>query len=462
MKVLLINIALRPDTPVLMPPLGLAYIATAIHNSGFDLEILDIDAHRYSDEVLETQLKEKSYDIVALGCIVTAYKYVKRIARIVKKYKNAIVIAGNSVASSISETLLTKTDVDIAVMGEGDITIVQLLNAIKENKDLKTVDGIAFMDNEKIFYTNPQEPIKDIDKLPFINWSLFDIDLYIEKSKLYTYEPFPIPYETIKLLPINTARGCLYNCSFCYNVFKNYKYRVRSAENICNEIEELKDKYDINYISLHDELSFYSAKHCEQFADTLIKNKLNIFWKAACRSDLLKMKDFHIVNKLKEAGCIGLGFSLESANKKILQAMNKKTNVDDFKEQVAVVRKGGLAVWTSIVVGYPQETEDTLYETFACCEEAEVYPSVGFLIPLPGTPIYEYAIQTGAIKNEEDYLMNAGDRQDFRINLTTMKTERIKEIVKTSLMKISDKLKLNLDESKLIKTGRYKHKTMKK
>jgi len=460
MKVLLINISLRPDTPVLMPPLGLAYIATAIHNSGFDLEILDIDAYRYSDEELETQLKEKSYDVAALGCIVTAYRYVKKIANIIKKNKDALIIAGNSVASSISETLLTKTDVDIAVMGEGDITIIQLLNAIKMNNDLKTVNGIAFIDKGNIVYTKLQKPIKDINELPFINWSLFDIDLYIDKSKLYTYEPFPIPYETIRLLPINTARGCLFNCSFCYNVFKNYKYRVRSPENICNEIEELKKIYDINYISLHDELSFYSAKHCEQFADTLIKRKLNIFWKAACRSDLLKMKDIHIVNKLKESGCVGLGFSLESANKKILEAMHKNTNVNDFKEQVAVVRKGGLAVWTSIVIGYPQETEETLNETFTCCEDTEVYPSVGYLIPLPGTSIYNYALQTGAIKDEEDYLMNAGDRQDFRINLTAMKTQHIKKIVKTSLIKISDKLKLGLDKSKLIKTGRYKHKKM--
>jgi radical SAM superfamily enzyme YgiQ (UPF0313 family) len=126
-----------------------------------------------------------------------------------------------------------------------------------------------------------------------------------------------------------------------------------------------------------------------------------------------------------------------------------------------VLRKAGLAVWTSLVIGYPQETEKTLQETFDCCYDADIYPSVGYLIPLPGTPVFEYARETNAIKDVEEYLLNSGDRQDFRINLTGMEQRTIEDIVKINLKRISNKLKLGLEDEKLIKTVHYKHNALK-
>lgn len=459
MKVLLINISLRPDSPTLLPPVGLAYIATAIHNAGFELEILDIDAHRYSDSQVEEIIKKRDYDVAAMGCIVTGYKEVKKLANMIKKHRDVPIIAGNSVASSIPELLLRNTKVDIAVVGEGDITDVEVLKAIENKDDLAKVKGIYYKQNGKIFRTPKREAIRDIDSIPFINWSLFDIDTYIEKSKVYMNEPYPVPYEELRSLPINTARGCAFKCTFCYHVFKEDKYRVRTPKSVCEEIRQLKEKYNINYVNLFDELTFYSKKQCEAFVDTFIEYDIGVYWKACCRADLFtEEEDYELALKLKKAGCVGLAYSLESANDQILKAMNKKINKEDFIKQTRVLRKAGLAVWTSLVIGYPQETEETLQQTFDCCFDADIYPSVGYLVPLPGTPIYNYAREVGAIKDEEEYLLNAGDRQEFRINLTKIKPERIEEIVKENLKRISNKLELNLDESKLIKTGRYKHK----
>lgn len=460
MKVLLINISLRPQSLTLLPPLGLAYIGTAIHNAGCELEILDIDAHRYSDNEVETMIREKDYDVAAMGCIVTAYKEVKKLCGMIKEYKNVPVIVGNSVASSIQELLLGKTQADIAVIGEGDITIVEVLKALDKKEDLASVKGIYYKKDGEIYKTPLREAIKDIDSIPFINWDLFDIDIYIEKSKVYMNEPYPVPYEELRSLPVNTARGCAFNCTFCYHVFKKDKYRVRSPRSVCEEMKLLKDKYGINYVNLFDELTFYSRKQCEEFADTLLEYDLGMFWKACCRGNLFKEEDIGLARKLKKAGCVGLGYSLESANKEILKAMNKKLDRNEFVEQTRVLRKAGLAVWTSLVVGYPQENEETLNETFDCCYDADIYPSVGYLVPLPGTPVYEYARETGAIKDEEEYLLNSGDRQDFRINLTKLDQQTIEEIVKRNLKRISDKLKLGLEEEKLIKTGNYKHKSL--
>jgi len=460
MKVLIINVCLRPyRTDFIYFPIGLAYVATAIEKAGFNFEILDLDAKRLSDDEFEEYIRTKNFDVVALGCIVTGYKYVKQIAEVIKKHKKDVpIIAGNSVATSIPEILLTKTRVDIGVMGEGDITIVELLRAIENKTPLDEVKGIVFKKEGQVVFTPERELIPNLDELPFINYELFDMKTYLAKFKYGVAEPYPMPFELLKYLPLNTARGCPYNCTFCYHVFRSKRYRTRSVENIAGEIQYLQKKYGVNYIAFSDELSLYSRKQSNNFADCFIKQDIGIFWVADCRAGLFKETDLELARKLKKAGCVALGYSLESANAEILQAMNKKISVQDFVVQTSVLYKAGITTSTSVVIGYPQETEDTLKQTFDCCYDCNIYPSVGYLLPQPGTPMYEYAVKTGKISDEEEYLLNMGDRQDFRINLTGMKQERIEELVKNHLKRIADKMHLGLDEDHLIKTGHFKQK----
>ena len=112
----------------------------------------------------------------------------------------------------------------------------------------------------------------------------------------------------------------------------------------------------------------------------------------------------------------------------------------------------GIKTFTSIVLGYPEETLETIRETFRVCAEANIYPSVGYLLPQPGTPMYDYAIQKRIIKNEEEYLLNMGDRQDFTINLTTMDTKEFQNEVTKQCEMLSKRLKLDLSKDDLIKT----------
>jgi len=461
MRVLLINISLRPNSEKVLFPIGFAYIATAVKRAGFDFEILDLDVLRPADEQLEKIIKEKDFDVAAFGCIVTGYRYVKKIAEIIKKYKNVPIIAGNSVATSIPELLLDKTKVDIGVMGEGDITIVELLKAIENKTSLEDVAGIFFKKDGKLFFTRERELIFNLDELPFIDYDLFDINVYLEKCKLDMPEPYPMDFEKMKVLPINTARGCPYSCSFCYHVFKNKRYRTRSVKHIADEIKLLKEKYKVNYVQFLDELTLFSKEQAGNMADYFIREKLNIFWTADCRAGLFKEEDLEIAKKLKQAGCVSLGYSLESADENILKAMNKRITVQDFVVQTKVLQKAGIVAVTSLVIGYPGETEETIKKTFDCCYENDIYPSTGYLLPQPGTPIYDYAVLQGIIKDQEQYLLNMGDRQDFTLNLTKIPQEKIEELVKERLKRISDKMKLGLKENQLIKSGHYRQKGMK-
>ncbi|MDR3560122.1 MAG: radical SAM protein [Negativicutes bacterium] len=458
MNILLINVSLRPNSAVTLFPIGLGYVATAMKRAGFEFDLLDIDAYRYSDEEIENIISRKSYDVVCMGCIVTGYKKVKFLANITKKYHpHASVVVGNSVATSIVQTLLTKTEADIAVIGEGDVTVPELLSAIEKKIPLDTVLGIAFKKDGEIFYTPPRPVIQNISELPNIDFDIFDVEKYIQGTKNYVNEPLPVPREEIRSLPLNTARGCVANCGFCYHVFKGVAYRWRSPVSLVAEIESLIKKYSLNYISFWDELTFFSKKQTLEFVECIIESDLRFSWVACCRADLFNQEeDIEIIEKMKAAGCLGVGFSLESSDERILRSMNKHITVDQFSTQTKLFHKAGLAVFTSLVLGYPEETPETIRKTFDCCIENKIYPSAGFLLPQPGSSMYDYAIQNGYIVDEEDYLLKMGDRQDLRINMTSMTDEEFENHVRDGLRKCNEAFGLGLKEENLIKTQRYR------
>jgi anaerobic magnesium-protoporphyrin IX monomethyl ester cyclase len=457
-NLLVINISLRPASPLKLFPIGLGYITTAMKKAGFTFDLLDIDAHRPSDQEVENFIKKKKYDVVCLGCIVTGYKIVKALANLVKEHHpQAIIIAGNSVATSIVDTLLTRTKVDIAVMSEGDETIVELLKTLSKSGSLEQVQGICFLNDGEIVRTPPRPVIKNISTLPFIDFTIFDVETYISTSKFAVSDPLPIPREEVRALPINTARGCVANCSFCYHVFIRAPYRYRSPESIVTEIKQLIKTYSLNYILMWDELTFFSKKQTVALIDRILEENIHFYWVGLCRGNLFQDDaDLEIMKKMKRAGCIGMGYSLESAEPGILKAMNKHMTVEQFSRQTQLFHKAGIHTVTSLVLGYPQETPESIRKTFDCCIENQIYPSAGYLLPQPGSAMYDYARQHGFIGDEEEYLLKMGDRQDLRLNMTKMTDKEFETQVIEGLKRCNDELQVGLQYEELIKTMYYR------
>lgn len=457
-KILAINVCLRPYMPQILFPLGLSYIIGAIHRASYDLELLDLDKNRKTNAEIEKFLKNKDFDAALFGCIVTGYKIVKELSEIIRKAnQRAVIIVGNSVADSIPRILLEKTEADVAVMGEGEITIADVLDKLAAGQSLEAVKGIWYKQGGKIFDNPKRSEVEDINALPFPEWEIFGMETYIRGMRELVSEPFPLSLEKIRPFLVNAARGCPFCCSFCYQVFQSYPYRHRSADSIISEIKELQKRYRVNYIFLHDDLSFPTKEYVKEFVDKIFSENLTIFWTATCRSNLFNSgDDLALLKRLKQSGCIGFQYSLESANQEILKAMNKRLSINDFITQKKLLDKAGLISWTSLVFGYPQETKKTIKETMDLCYELNIYPSVGYLLPQPGTPMYNYIFEQGIVSDEEQYLLSLGDRQDLRINLTKMDPEEFRGEITRHLMRISDKLNLGLSEKTLIKTVHFK------
>lgn len=453
MKILVMNIPLRPTLPLKLFPIGLGYVTTAMKNGGWEFELLDIDVLRLSDDQIHKHLTSKKYDVICMGCMVTGYKYIKHWTNVVKSYNPGCrIIVGNSVATSIPNLLLQNTKVDIAVMGEGDEVILELLDAISNNQPLHNILGIYFKDtNDNIVNTGFRPLIKNISALPYIDFDIFDADEYINASRhtLRDIDVGGVP----RALPISTARGCISNCTFCYHVFKAKKYRYRTPESIADELKKITEKYNLNYVHFWDELTFFSKKQTDALAQAIIDSGVKVSWMARCRANLFDAdEDVEIIKKMKEAGCQRVQYSLESADEEILKAMNKRITPEQFTKQTALFNKAGVQPITSLVLGYPQETPETIKKGIDCCIENGIYPSTGYLLPQPGSYMYTYAVEHGFIQDEEEYIMHMGDRQDLLVNLTKMSDEEFKSTVIREMQRCNEELNAGHESSSLIKT----------
>ena len=487
MKILFVNPSLRPKASHRYLPVGLGYVVTAAKVAGFAFDILDVDATDCTDDQVEAFLAKGRYDVVAVGSIVTHYRWVRWLVQTAKRVNpGCVTIVGNSVGGSIPEILFQTAPVDIVVLGEADITIVEVLETLRDGRPLghaveppveiphdngpypATVKGvgvlgIVFRDAQGRVVQNDRRPAtKLVDELPWPDWDLFDVQTYIERGRETAHSSvWRYPLEDAVVFPVNTARGCVFKCTFCHYVFWHDPYRHRSVDSILGEIRHLNRKYGANYINFWDELSFHKIGPAEKFLDALAASGLDIHWTAAVRSDLLGRDDvpyedrLRVAKKFADTGCTSLGFSLESGNDEILTAMNKRVRADFFREQVRVLREAGVVCSTSVVVGYPQETQETLADTIRMCEETRVYPSVGYLLPLPATGMWKHALEHGHITDPHRFLMDVTERQDLVMNMTTMSDEQFQGEVKRGLSHLNEVLNCDLDESTLIKTGGY-------
>ena len=433
----------------------------------YDFTLLDIDINEFDDEYIKQYVKRSSFDFVLIGTLVTHYKWMKWFVNTVKENQpNTKIIVGNSVASSIPELFLTKTKADVAIIGEGEISAYETVEALRLEKNLKTVEGIAFKDNDEKFVQNEPRKVGNINDFPIIDWDFFDVERYLRKPVVNLDRN--LKREEMRTLPVITARGCAFKCTFCHYVFWNDPYRNRKPDSILEEIKFLMKKYDVNYIEFWDDLSFASAIQVEKLCDAIIENNLKFKWNASVRVDLFSRANLtvddsiRVAKKMKQAGCYQVGFSLESGNQEILEMMNKKIEADSFYNTIYILRQADIICETSVVFGYPIETKETIKETFDQCLKAGVYPSIGFLLPLPATGMYDYAKVNGFITDEDKYLESITERQDICINLTKLSDNEIMDEIKKGAAQLNDMLELGLNEDTYIKTKGYQNAKVKK
>lgn len=396
-------------------PMGVAYIAAVLQKEGYDVEIYSQDVHHYPDEHLTEYLDKNRFDVIGVGVIAGYYQYRKllKISDAINRSKNRpFYIIGGHGPSPDPGFFLKKIQADVAVIGEGEITIIELLKAIEEHKPLHSVKGIAFKDNGKLHINPRQPPVEDINKLPFPAYDLFPIDFYrLRRPPHTTNSDF--------VMDVISGRGCAFRCNFCYRMDKDF--RPRSNESIIEEIRLLKQKYGITYIVFQDELLMSSVKRTASLCEAFIKTNLNIKWNCNGRLNYAKPD---ILKLMKYAGCVFINYGIEAMDNQVLKNMKKGLTTEQIIKGIEATLAAGISPGFNIIFGNIGDNRKTLnngVEFLLKYDDGSQMRTIRPVTPYPGTPLYDYAIAKGLLKDCEDFYENKHINSDLlAVNFTEL------------------------------------------
>ena len=418
MKIILINPRIRAWNPNIWVPLGLTTIAAVLENEGHTVEIIDMNEKKVNDDDLRANLKE-DVNVVGVTGMITEYQKILKIIDIAKGgFPDRKVILGGPLATTLSQQLLEQSKADFIVIGEGEKTTPALIQAIEHGSDIAEIRGIAYKKEEQVLINEPVTPIKDLDTLPFPARHLLDMDKYIKNHfKIYGFEIEG--YAKIRSTNLISSRGCPYNCTFCFKDMWGYKWRGRSAENIIAEMELLNEKYKINGFFFNDDIFFLDKKRVFEFTNLLKKSGLDAVWYCNGRVNLMQ-KD--MLKAMRDAGCIGIAYGIESGSQLILDSMRKNITIGQTRKVVKWTKEIGIKAAGYFMIGMLGETKETIMDSLNFAKELDL-DFYGFSIttPLPGTELYTEAIKKGLIQTDMTSLK--GWDFDINVNLTKDCTE---------------------------------------
>lgn len=344
-------------SPSKLYPMGVGYLAAQLLRAGFkDVGIVDLN-HEISDtqDIFKKALdlvEKRNPDIIGITCWTVHLPFcLEFVSLYKKKHPGVKIILGGVHASSQTEEMMKLCPVDIIVKGEGEETLVDLILAIEQKRDLSEVPGIAFRRAGTVYHTDERPLVKNLDDLP--------IPAYHLLAPIEHYQPLNRSY----VFSILASRGCSYRCIFC-SANQLWKYqRRRSPENIIEEINFLIDRYDLGFIRFEDDdLTIKREWAMQLFA--LMKD-IPVHFDCLTRIDKI---DSELLQTMSEAGCEVIYHGVESASPRLRQLLRKgfpdwMTN-EYVKEMIAVEVAFGLTPTVSVMIGIPTETEEEVKETF--------------------------------------------------------------------------------------------------
>jgi len=413
MRLLLLNINTDLNKK-LVSPLGLGYIASMIKNGNLaEVEILDLSFYKNPFSILKKKLKNlQNNENLIFGLSMNSHNRfsIKKISEIIKGYyPNSLIICGGPhITLEPKDTLKHCKAIDIAVIGEAEETIKELLKKIKSKnghincKQLNKIKGIAYRDKNTIIINLRRTRIKNLDKILFPDRDILKVKKYPPIHILGT------DFRKVKGTNILGSRGCPYHCIFCSVANQWGKQTTfRSPEDIIKEINELYIKYGYNGIHFHDDTFTLWKERTIKFCKLMIAKKLNkiISWSCKIRADTV---DFELLKLMKEAGCVSVIIGVESANQWLLDNIIKKSiKINQVKKIVNYCNKLNIYLKCFFSMGYPEETYEMALQTLKFREKIKCEEKVNSLVRIyPRTQLFEIAKKNKLIPNNFSWFKN--------------------------------------------------------
>ncbi len=417
-------------------PMGFGAIGAILKRDGYEIAVWNQDMHHWPDDHLRTYLDNNKFDVVILSVIAGYYQYqkMKSLSKAINNSKNRpFYIMGGYGPTPEPEFFIKKSQCDAVCMGEGEITISKLMEAIENKTPLTNVPGVAWLEDGKLKQTPRAPLIQDLDSLPTPPYELFPMHYYrmlrLPKLKVTDFA-----------FPMMSARGCSFKCTFCYRM--DTGYRMRSPENLLDEAEMLYKDYRINYICFQDDLLMSSVVHTEEVCKEFLKRNLPIRW--SCNGRLNYCSE-ELLQLMKDAGCAFINYGIESMDQKVLNNMKKGLRPEMIVNGIEDTLKVGISPGLNFIFGNKGDNKKTIkstvdfmlkYDDFA--QKRTIRP----VTPYPGSPLYYDAIEMGLIDKDnpaEDFYERKHLNSDLICcNFTELSDEEFYECLRwanTTLMK---------------------------
>lgn len=378
-KILLLKARTGMDDP--SPPMSFSYLGKIAEEEGFKVMAENLNAQystKTNRDVIEI-IKKQNPDIVGVHMFTNAARDTYKLIKEIRPFCKLLICGGPHPTARPEEVI--EHDVDIAFIGEAEISFREFLKRFKEKKPFHSIRGIAYKKSGKIVKTKPAEVIFDLNSISMPKRDIHNLQDYVK-----------IKQEVNNFGQILSTRGCPGRCTFCFSVF-NKCYRYVSAENVFKEIKFLNEKYGITYITFVDDALTINKERLSKLCE-LLANNLKISWSCSTRVDFL---DREMIKKMKLAGCDMITFGVESALPTTLVKIKKTANPEWYLQHVKDLLKWcyeeGIRVGINILVGFPWETAEEMKTMQKYINDIKKRVTQGFyggiLQPQPGTDIYE-------------------------------------------------------------------------
>ncbi len=359
---------------------GFVYIAGSLRAAGYEPVYYDAMSYWHGYEEIGKRIKEENPDVVATTAFTAEIVDALKVLRLAKEINpQTITIIGNVHPTFCYEEIFNEHSqhVDYIVRGEGEETMVELMDALSSGGDISKVKGIVYRDGRQTVATPSRGFIKDLDALPPA-WDLVD-------WPIYTYRTM----EDSTLAIVSSSRGCSQQCSFCsQQLFWQRKWRGRSPENFVRELEYLRDTYRVNVVMISDETPTLDRKRWEGILDLLIARKVGIKILMETRVDDI-LRDEDIMWKYKKAEIDHIYVGVEATTQETLDIFKKDIKVEQSKKALDLINQYNIVSETSFVLGMPDDTKEKIRHTV---ELAKYYnPDLAFFLaiaPWPYSEIY--------------------------------------------------------------------------
>jgi anaerobic magnesium-protoporphyrin IX monomethyl ester cyclase len=404
MNILLFNPSQGAVYGKLQPPayqsLGLGYLAAVLEADGHAVQVIDADADHLDDESISLLLKAEEPQLVGITATTPQYGRALALAGLVKMNSAAVTMLGGAHATLLPREAVLNPGIDYVIVGEGEITAVELARCLETGGDLSGINGLVYKEGSETRQNGARRLIEDLDSVPFPARHLF-------RSHRYHY-PDALRNPAF---PIITSRGCPGLCTFCTAKYlQGAHFRYRSADNVLDEIAMLIRDYGAREIHIWDDNFITNRDRVFAFRDGMVKRRIKIplAFPNGLRADFLSRD---IVTALKEAGTYSIAIGVESGNQSILDSIQKGVTLAQIEDAFRFAKEAGLETWGFFLLGLPGEDAGTINETLEFALRLD--PCIAkfhILKPYPQSVVYRQLKKQGLITNDayENYGFHTG------------------------------------------------------